>query len=79
MPNFVGKETIDTVSTDANCVYPASPLGGVPNISPNVLVNGKPDSALGGPVSPLQIYICAGGSDRETKTDSHCKTKAKDL
>ena len=42
MPNFVGKETIDTVSTDANCVYPASPLGGSPNISPNVLVNGEP-------------------------------------
>ena len=42
MPNFVGKETIDTVSTDANCVYPASPLGGAPNVSPNVIINGQP-------------------------------------
>ena len=41
MPNFVGRETIDTVSTDANCLYPASPLGGTPNISPNVIVNGE--------------------------------------
>ena len=42
MPNFVGRETVDTVSTDANCLYPASPLGGAPNVSPNVIINGQP-------------------------------------
>ena len=41
MPNFVGRETVDTASTDANCLYPAAPLGGAPNVSPNVIVNGE--------------------------------------
>lgn len=45
MPNFVGPETVDTVSTDGNCLYAASPLGGTPYLS--TVVVGK---------SPLKIY-----------------------
>lgn len=30
MPFIAGPETIDTVSTDGNCSYPAAPLGGTP-------------------------------------------------
>ena len=71
MPNFVGKETIDTVSTDANCVYPASPLGGAPNVSQNVIVNGekleyytntsKIDPVTGVKVNPLIPLPCQPG------------------
>jgi|7_EtaG_2_1085326.scaffolds.fasta_scaffold82010_3 uncharacterized Zn-binding protein involved in type VI secretion len=37
MPNVVGKQTLDTPSTDGyNCLYPAKALGGTPHVSPNV-------------------------------------------
>ena len=42
MPNIVGPETVDTPSTDGNCVYSAAPLGGVPYVSPNVVIEGQP-------------------------------------
>jgi hypothetical protein len=42
MPNIVGPETIDTSSTDGFCIYPATPLGGNPYISPNVYANKLP-------------------------------------
>ena len=71
MPNFVGRETVDTVSTDANCLYPASPLGGTPNVSQNVIVNGekleyytstsKIDPVTGVKVNPLIPLPCQPG------------------
>ena len=42
MPNIVGPETVDTPSTDGNCLYPAAPLGGTPYVSPNVVIEGQP-------------------------------------
>lgn len=42
MPNIVGPETVDTPSTDGNCAYAAAPLGGVPYVSPNVVIEGQP-------------------------------------
>jgi len=42
MPNIVGPETVDTPSTDGNCLYPAAPLGGVPYVAPNVFIEGQP-------------------------------------
>ena len=41
MPNLVGPETVDTSSTDANCLYPAAPLGGTPYAT-KVYSDGKP-------------------------------------
>ena len=42
MPNLVGKTTIDTTSTDGNCIYPGLALGGSPSISPKVRFDGVP-------------------------------------
>jgi hypothetical protein len=42
MPNIVGPETVDTPSTEGNCIYPAAPLGGAPFVSPNVFFEGQP-------------------------------------
>ena len=42
MPNIVGPETVDTPSTDGNCLYPAAPLGGTPYVSSNVVIEGQP-------------------------------------
>jgi hypothetical protein len=41
MPNIVGPETIDTPSTDGNCLYPEKKLGGTPYVSPNVKMEGE--------------------------------------
>jgi hypothetical protein len=41
MPNIVGPETVDTSSTEGNCLYPARPLGGTPFVSPNVRMEGQ--------------------------------------
>ena len=71
MPNIASTETLDMLSTDGNCVYPAAPLGGTPNISPNVLVNGKPleyhtsttiiDPVAGQKINPLIPLPCQPG------------------
>jgi len=42
MPNIVGPETVDTPSTDGNCLYPAAPLGGTPYVAANVVIEGQP-------------------------------------
>jgi len=41
MPNIVGPDCVDTLSTDALCLYPAKALGGDPTKSPNVKINGE--------------------------------------
>jgi len=38
---FVGPETVDTTTTDGNCVYPPAPLGGAPEPT-TVMVGGSP-------------------------------------
>ena len=71
MPNFVGRETVDTVSTDANCLYPASPLGVGPKVTPKVIIKGQPleyytstsviDPVTGVKVNPLIPLPCQPG------------------
>ena len=41
MPLLVTPQTVDTVSTDALCQYPAKALGGAPIVSPNVKIDKK--------------------------------------
>jgi len=41
MAFLVGPDTVDTVSTDVLCSYPAEPLGGSPVVSPNIFINGE--------------------------------------
>jgi len=38
MPLLVTPQTVDTVSTDALCQYPAKALGGAPIVSPNIKI-----------------------------------------
>ena len=40
MAFIVGPETLDTPSTDGNCLYPARPLGGAP-MPTNIKVGGN--------------------------------------
>ena len=42
MPNIVGPETVDTLSIDGNCTYPAAALGGSPFTAQNVYFEGQP-------------------------------------
>lgn len=42
MANIVGPDTVDTPSTEGNCLYPAKALGGAPFTSPNVKMEGEP-------------------------------------
>ena len=71
MPLLVIPTTVDTLSTDANCLYPAAPLGGSPVVSPNVQIGGKavefytsstvPDSVTGEKINPLIPLPCQPG------------------
>ena len=59
MPNLVGPETVDTTSTDGNCTYPASPLGGTP-FPTTVVSNGQPvkiyhQGSVPAPVAAVKI------------------------
>jgi len=42
VPNLVGPETLDTVSTDGNCKYLPAPLGAGILVSPNVFLEKQP-------------------------------------
>lgn len=42
MPNLVGPETLDTVSTNGDCKYPPLALGAGILVSPNIFIGGKP-------------------------------------
>jgi len=71
MPLLVISTTVDTVSSDANCLYPATPLGGSPAVSPNVRIGGQPveyytsatvpDNVTGQKVNPLIPVPCQPG------------------
>ena len=41
MPNVVGPDCVDTVSTDGLCTFPAQALGGESTTSPNVYFEGE--------------------------------------
>ena len=41
MPNVVGPDCVDTVSTDGLCTFPAKALGGSSTTSPNVFFEGE--------------------------------------
>ena len=70
MPNLAGPETVDTVSTDGNCLYPAAPLGGTPytttvysdGIPIDIYDNlSKPASIAGQKINPLIPLPCQPG------------------
>ncbi len=64
-------ETIDTTSTDGNCIYAAAGLYGQPIISPNIMINGAqvkfysastiPATVVGTKVNPLIPLPCQIG------------------
>ena len=41
MAQLVIPTTVDTLSTDGNCLYPAAALGGQPIVSPNIKIDGQ--------------------------------------
>ena len=41
MSQLVIPETVDTASTEGNCLYPAAPLEGSPIVSPNIKINNQ--------------------------------------
>lgn len=70
MPNLAGPETVDTVSTDGNCLYPGAPLGGTPyattvysdGIPIDIYDNlSKPASIAGEKINPLIPLPCQPG------------------
>lgn len=72
MPFLVVPETIDTVSTDAICIYEAAPLGGAPIESPNVKIDKQPvkfytqetlpEPVTGVKINPLVPTPCQPGN-----------------
>jgi hypothetical protein len=72
MPLLVGKETLDTPSSDGTCVYPAKALGGSPIKSPNIYINKKqvefytsttlPENVEGVKINPLSPLPCQPGN-----------------
>jgi hypothetical protein len=74
MPNIVGPDTVDTSSTDGNCLYPAKALGGSPFISSNVRMEGQqvkfynstnlPSSVEGLKINPAIPIPCQPGIRR---------------
>jgi len=71
MTQLVIPTTVDTPSTDGNCLYPGKPLGGSPVVSPNIKIGGKPvefytsatvpDTVEGVKVNPLLPLPCQPG------------------
>jgi hypothetical protein len=71
MALLVISTTVDTPSTDGNCLYPAAALGGAPVVSPNIKIGGQqaefytsatvPDTVEGVKVNPLIPLPCLPG------------------
>ncbi len=71
MAQLVIPTTVDTSSTDGNCVYPAAALGGSPVVSPNITIGGQqvqfytsatvPATVVGQKVNPLIPAPCQPG------------------
>lgn len=72
MAQLVIPETIDTTSTDGNCVYAAAALYGTPIASPNITIGGQqarfytsstpPATVVGTKVNPLIPLPCQIGN-----------------
>jgi len=72
MSNLVGPETLDTPSTEGNCLYEAQALGAGIVTSPNVFVNGQqlryshaamtPTPVAGIKINPLISAPCQPGN-----------------
>ena len=64
--NLAGRTTSDTTSTIGSCTYPATPLGGAPDISGNIVVGGQ----------PLETYSASSVPDSVagTGSDASCAT-----
>ena len=71
MAQLVIPTTVDTLSTDGNCLYPATALGGQPIVSPNIKIDGQqvefytastlPATVEGQKVNPLIPLPCQPG------------------
>jgi len=71
MAQLVIPTTVDTQSTDGNCLYPAAALGGAPVVSPNITIGGQqaqfytsatvPATVEGVKVNPLLPLPCQPG------------------
>ena len=71
MAQLVIPETVDTPSTEGNCLYPAEPLQGSPIVSPNITIGGQqvkfytsstpPATVTGVKVNPLIPAPCQPG------------------
>jgi hypothetical protein len=78
MPNLVGEDTVDTVSTDGNCLYEAKALGGTPTTSNTIKIEGQvlktydatssPDDVDGEKINPLIPAPCQPGTRIVTPT-----------
>ena len=76
MPNVVGPDCIDTVSTDGLCTFPAKALGGSSTTSPNVFFEGEAvehyavaenillDEVEGTPLPTNPLGVCQPGIRR---------------
>lgn len=74
MANIVGPDTVDTSSSDGNCLYPAKELGGTPYTSSNVKMEGEPvkfynslnlpSSVEGTKINPALPLPCQPGTRR---------------
>ena len=72
MSQLVIPETIDTTSTDGNCLYAAAALYGSPVVSPNITIGGTqvqfytstavPATVVGTKVNPLLPAPCQIGN-----------------
>ena len=64
--NLAGRTTSDTSSTIGSCTYPATPLGGSPDRSANIVVGGQ----------PLETYSASSVPDSVagTGSDASCAT-----
>ena len=79
MPNLASEDTVDTLSSDGNCIYNDAPIGGSP-VSTSVVVGNQPlkivagtpfyacDDVTGQKINPLSPLPCQPGTRRITPT-----------
>ena len=82
MPNLASEDTVDTLSSDGNCIYNAAPIGGSP-VSTSVVVGNQPLKIVAGTpfyacdnvtgddvqkINPLSPLPCQPGTRRITPT-----------
>ena len=70
MPNVVGPDCVDTVSTDGLCRFPAKALGGESTTSPNVYFEGEKVEHY--PVAENIVLDAVEGSPLPTNPTGAC-------